>query len=799
MSPSREQISLANSQVRVSFDAGSGSLRSLCARPHEREYLSESGAGGPFMLWHGFSRPYLFSSSRAGGPCERPPEPGDLGARRLAPGPQGGGDGAVALSDVHLEGESLRLTYRHEASGLLAAVSVQLSGCESRWTLTVTNDGSRTEELMASFPWWRGLALSREAGGRMLAMNQAGYAGTLWHHRGGLYGAASRQSAQFGCLFEKATGDCFGFYVDDPSCGAKEILYLEPDVKVRWFPPHALAPGESLTYPSTVLLLYAGSWKETARAYGQWFRNTLRPDPVPEWVRYNESYSGAWTEKHGKEYFPLSGPQPKDMPSGSMDSFEELPAHYLRIPVETIEFAFFCRQSQVVEREGTGERLPPEERRHTDGWNEIREDLGGMAALRRGVEAVHRMGRRVALYVEGLIVPEDSELFEHIPQARDWVVVNADGTTNGNYTKQRFVHMCPGCVEWQDHLAAMSARLMREAGIDGIRLDSLGYYFWPCHNPAHHHCSPYDYNRWLQEVYAKVARAVREVKPDALLSTEAPADFNHVHFNHALHSMNDLEIPYAVSEEPSPLRVALPAYRLHSTATVAAPSLQLQPLWQYVGAEDAPWLAAYAAIAPVFCDGDASLPDPITDRPDMGCRWMRGGAEDLVTGVRALDPEEPKHNVMLLPREDRVRTEVTVPLGYTPAAAWLFDLQERRLDLLPWEEAERGVKFSVQSNWFAVLFRREAGPVPGWIQLPETVAAGAVAVARIAAPGLAAPVDATLRVPAVAGLEDVRVRVPGECELRIPARTPPAWYRAELRGRELCPAVALFRITPVSP
>lgn len=794
MSAARDPVSLANSQVRISFDAGSGRLVSLFARPHEREYLARATAGGPFALWHGFRQPYVFTASHPQGACDRAPDPADLAAGCFTPGDAPLEPGTLA--EARLDGESLRLVYRDAATGLVVAVTVALEGRASRWTLTVTNGGLHPREVMASFPWWRGLNLSREAGGRMLAMNQAGYVGSLWHHRGGVYGASSRQSAQFGCLFENATSDCFGFRVDDPDCGAKEILFVEPDVQVRWFPPRALGPGDSITYPATVLLLYSGSWKETAREYGDWFRSTFKPDRVPEWVRHNESYAGAWTEKHGKEYVALTGPQPDDLPSGSMDSFDELATHYLRIPTQTIEFAFFCRQSELIDDHENGGLIPPEKRRHTDGWNEMRQDLGGMPAFRRGVEAVHRMGRRITLYVEGLIVPEESELFDHLPSARDWVVVNADGTTNGNYTKHGFVHMCPGSVEWQDHLAAMCSRLMREGGIDGIRIDSLNYYFWPCHNPTHRHASPFDYNRWVQELYAKVSRAVRDVKPDALLSTEAPADFAFRHFNHSLHSMNDLEIPYSVTEGASPLRVALPEYRLHSTATVAAPVLQLQPIWQYVGAEDAPWVAAYPALAAVFCDGDATNPDPVTDRPDMTTRWVQGSSEDLVTGVRWLPPEEPKHIVKLLPRENRQRTQVTVPLGYEPAAAWIFDLQGRRLAQLAWQAADGGVSFTVETNWFAVLFRRTTGPVPCWIELPEKVAAGDSAVGHIHAPGLTTPVDATLRVPALNGLERMRTRVPGEVVLHIPAGTPPAWYRAELGGRGLCSTVALFRVSP---
>ena len=786
MSAANEKlIVVENEEIRVAFAAETGELTSLFATPHSREYLAGKHEG-PFAVWHGFAAPYRFLAEKEGGACNRPPDPKEIADGCFLPG---------QLAEADVEDARAVLTYRDSASSLAAKVTVELDGSESRWSLTVVNEGTEPVEMMADFPRWEGIGLSREAGGQMLAMNQAGYVGTIWHYPGGLYGHSFQQSAQFGCLFEKETGDCFGFYIEDPTFGAKEIRFNEPDVVIRWFPPLQLEAGESHTYPASTLLLYDGSWKKTAKAYGGWFERTVRPDPVPEWVRLNESYTGAWAEKRGDEYETHPGPSTDDMPPGAMETFDELPVHFLRRPSETIEFAFYCRQSQQPATGDDGEPLGPQPRRHTDGWNDIREDLGGMPALARGVEAVHGMGRRVTLYVEGLIVPDDSELFDHIPAARDWVVVNADGTTNGPYDNQRFVHMCPGCVEWQDHVVDMCVRLARESGVDGIRLDSLGFYYWPCHNPAHKHASPFDYNLWVQALYAKVAHAVREIIPDALLSTEAPADFNHRHFNHSLHQISQMELPEAISEGVSPLRIALPGYRLHTGSTIAGPSMQLQPLWLTPEKEDAPWLAAFAAARPTICDGEVALVDPESSPEGMLVRRVSSKTEDVVTGVRPDWIDDPDTPYRLPFEADRTKTTVTVPLGYQPAEAWLFDLQVGTLSLLTWDDSNGAVSFTTDSSWFMALFRREKGPNPCWIDMPAEVGRDRNVTLNISSPGTPNPVEAILRIPGMADGMTMTVNVPGKIDLHIPSETPPAWYRAEISGQDLCPSVKLFRVT----
>jgi hypothetical protein len=341
----------------------------------------------------------------------------------------------------------------------------------------------------------------------------------------------------------------------------------------------------------------------------------------------------------------------------------------------------------------------------------------------------------------------------------------------------------------------MCVRLMREAGIDGIRLDSLGFYFWPCYNPSHNHASPFDYNIWLQELYAKVAEAVRAVKPDALLSTEAPADFNHRHFNHSLHQISKMEFPYALGEDVSPLRVALPSYRLHSGAGVAGTSLQLQPLWLAPGADEAPWLAAFSAARETLCDGDPTLPDPDVSPSGMLCRRVTGKGEDVITGARVAwidDPEAP-HRLPLA--RNCAESMIVMPLSYEPEAAWLFDLEGRELSDLEWKYEDGVLGFKTSSNWFMALVVKRVDRPPCWISIPAEVSRGRDVTLTVRSPGLQGSGTAQLRIPGWVN-DPVEIAVPGNLTLSVPGGMAPAWYRAELESQVVRPTVCLFRITP---
>lgn len=772
---------IENERQSIGFDDKTGKLTSLYSKTANKEFLAGTAesAGNPFAIWTDFKAPYRFLNYNTA------PHPGDIAASCLCP------TGASATSGP----DSLVLTYSFD-NGLAASVSVTIAGDASRWSFRLKNNGSRALTVLPVFPYIDGIALS-DATGKMLAMNQSGYVDRLWTFDGGPYGNGALQSAQFGCLFEQDC--CLGFYIEDAAFGAKDIRYVKPGVQVRYFPQKELHPGEEIRLPETVLLLYAGDWRRTAVAYGDWLRKTVKPDPTPAWIYEIDSYTGAWAEKKGN-------------PNGEagtlnkgMDTFEDLYERYLESPISTFEYAFYCEQSSRDSLGPDGKPLGPQPRRHTDGWNTVRADLGGAESLARGVQRLHKMGRRLTLYIEGLIVPMDSELFGHIPEAKSWIIHNADGSNDGPYTKSQWYHMCPGCAEWQDHVAGMAARLVKDTGVDGIRLDSYSFYFWPCHNPAHHHDSPFDFNKWMQEMFAKVAAAVKAVKPDALLATECPVDYNCMHFNYSLHQFFDPAKGGQYPRETAPLRVALPDYIVCLwTGGAVAQTLMLMPdgfgrqpdtLMERYAID---WQNLRASVADALYHGDISLPNPKTSRGDAHCRRIRSNDEDVLLGsrpaLRDCDRDAwTNYRVELL--EDMVETEVAVPLGYLPAEAWLYDIEKQTLAPLAYDCDGTTLQFKTCCNWYMVLLRKTVGDAPVIVTGADKAAAGSELALAIEAPSLLKRVDASIEINGLDGFDSLPVSVPGTVRLTLPRDMRKGQYIFRLTGRGIRTAVKIITVT----
>lgn len=777
-------LRIENQFQSIAFDQASGRLVSLYAKSISREFLEERRRPfqQPVAIWHQPVAPFVFSH-RTYLWDTKPPEPEDCFAKPFSLAPAG----------FTIAGNTLTVDYADPEAGITACLQVRLEGIKSVWQLTISNSGSQTCEIMPVFPNISGIGLSRQTG-QMLIMNQAGHVGDIWAHRGGVYGVTFHNSAQFGCLFEDQA--CLGFYVADDHFGPKDIRYQDPAVSVRWFKSVRLQPGQSLTLPETVLLVYGGSWKQTAAAYGDWFRAAVKPLPTPDWVRRLDAYTGVWAEKKSSEE-----PAQANL-STAMDTFDELPQAYLAKPYEALEYAFYCEQS--MHGQLGPQWSPAETRRHTDGLNYIRPDLGGAAALRRGVEAVHQMGRKITLYIEGLIVPQESRLFELIPAAKDWIVHNIGGDNIGPYSKANWFHMCPGSKGWQDHLADMVVRLIRETGIDGIRLDSLGGYHWHCYNPAHQHESPYDYNRWVLELLDKVGRAARSVKPDFLLSTEHPADYYFAHFNHSLHQIIRLtDLTWAVNET-SPLRVAFPDYKIcYWGGGGVSGSLQLMP--DGFGHSDDTlcgrladcWSNVRQAVAPTLTDGCLTMPDPAISRPDVYCRWVRGQGEDVIIGARPVtdvnDPAISQKKEMLL-LTDSVETTVSLPAGYHPCQAFIYDIEKQTLQSLAFACDGATVTFTTRSNWFMAVLTSETKAVPAIIQAPDRIRTGEKLLISVASQAETPPGQGLIEINGLPGCAALPVGIPGTRTVDLPGDTLPGRYIIRLTGDKIRPAQKIVRI-----
>lgn len=746
-------IALETPQARVAFSRANGSLVSLRNQMTGDEYLKEPRKlGNPFRVYTDFIRPF-----------ELQDDPADIAATALDP------FSCRLRSATAAGGSKLALVYGDQGEHWELRLTVTLGEAgRSEWSFEVGNIGPGPGEVMVDFPYLYRLCLGGNRRKDLATvLEQAGHIAPAVDHPGGIYGNGGEWSMQWHCVWDPESGSALGMIVKDPEVRNKRLSDDSPSLRVGTFPPALLKPGERLALPPVELLIYRGDWRPTARAYRAWFAGAFHPLAPPEWVRRSDSFTGAWFGKRGGA--AMGG-------ATEMESFRDLAESYRRRPVDNAEWAFHDRGCQFpVSAPG----VEPPQYIHTTGDNVLREDLGGAPALREGIAAVHALGSHFTFYVEGYIVHESSELARDGRAAR-WSVMHKNGTITGNYTEQGFYHMCPACEEWQDHLAAACGRLIRETGADGVRLDSLGFYFLPCYNPAHRHPHPFVYNEGVRQLLDKVSRAVRAANPNALLTTEAPVDCYAAYAHGALNSMCPRDIP--------PMRLAVPNY--HPLIYGA-----LGPVWGslsgYVGgagAMDLNWRSARFPVDETVLWGEVE-DDPIVTEDRLVCRLFRGTDHWALVGAR-VDSDEPH----LFPRGldgqpvlgldgRKEPVYVRVP-GLAEAVESAAACDVETLEPLPVtvERLAGDLALSVESRWFVVVLRKaECRPLVSFGNLSAVTPGEEVplqlSIVSSEAKGLAV---ATLHAPGLA--VEQKVKVPGIAMLQVPKGTPPGHYRVTLEG-----------------
>ena len=687
----------ANKTTSFSFDSKTGRLTDIRNLETGNSCLKKTAVtGNPFAVYYDFHREYELPGIPNG--PDPLPAPSQLARKIFAPA-------TAETAKFKRKGGTLSITYM--GGPWQAELTVSQEGCFSRWRLQVKNISTHSCQMMGVFPFLNGVRLGNGRRNLMVVNDEAGYVRPLWtkghQERGGVYGHGSVMSMQWGCLFDEETKDALGFIVEDGEIRNKEILYEKPSVQVRYFPPVTLKPGGTLAFPPVRLLVYTGDWKLTATAYHRWFTENFRMAKPPSWVRKIDSHRGRWVFKRDQEL-----PWPKEAvraTSNFMASLAELPAIYLREPADIFEIAFFSRA-------GMGEKNSGKRFAHTDGDNTVREDLGGVKAMREGIRGIHKLGYRLTLYIEGYIVNDDADIVLK-GTARDWAVMNKDGTNNGVYTALRHLHMCPGAAGWQDHLARSCAELVRRTGADGIRLDSLGAYFFPCYNPRHRHENPWDFNRWICQLLQKVARAVHKVKPTCFLTTEMGVDFFSQYFHGSLSQcFNDARV--AISRDVPPMRVALPEYTviLHAPHGPVSASLAGYPggsvYWNLPGIfpqYEEKWRTARFPVADVLRWGNAAHDNPQTSRQDVTCRRFSVPGMEVVVGARYQYPNIKtggylERNANITIRKDRVSFDVRLKnRPEKPCRAYLMDILNQTVREMPPDEG----RYSVDCNWFILV------------------------------------------------------------------------------------------------
>ena len=617
-----DALGIANDLVELRFNPETGSLTSLRNRTTNDEYLKETlHEGNPFRV-------YL-------DPTTLPPPLKDPNwwAGKID-GPLGGQ--LIETSQCSLiatafrktaDKTTLSLTLAHPASALQFQIEITLADGDPAidWTLTLRNTGKNQHTIMTAFPHLAGLQLgaSRETN-RSLMMASFGTPDVkAWTDGGGFYGRET--SMQWEAVYDPPSNEGIGFIVMDPDLRPKLIRRAAPStLSVLYVPQQTMAPGEELKYPTTRIMVHNGNWRVVAQRYHEWFTATFPLRRHPKWLREMDLFVGPWipnaeTVAQNKAQMDNARKSGHTAPA-LFTSYRDLPLLYLNDTYDAKEWAQY-NEGVVQHPETYGAYM-------ADGTFEFRHDLGGAAAMREGVKRVHQMGRRVIFYVAGYSVLKDSAIFSN-SNIDDWKLLDTPGHM-WDIGYPNGISVCPGYPPRQKQLAQLCKRILAESGADGIRLDELGT-FVPCHNPAHHHASPYDSLQWHRELLRNVRAAMDEVNPDALLGTEGPIDFFRESTNYALQMFQS-------GREVDAMRIAVPEY----TGFAYHPGAVESALNGWVGGKT----TARRTEWPWEHRGLAKRPEWYQEGPGPELRWHELRAsfrEALVEGHMTMkDPDAPE-------------------------------------------------------------------------------------------------------------------------------------------------------------
>lgn len=746
-----DTVGIENAYCRILFDRRQGALLSITNLPLRDECLKNAEAGtSPFRVYLDPVKEYELGE-----------DPGAICKTTV-------GAAGCRLKEVHTE-KGLNLTYESEGLEMTVNIALQNDSGTSDWAFTVKNTSGQPRTMLPSFPCFGGIGLGADpAGNWATVLNQAGNTGPAWEYPGGVCGNGGQMSMQWHAIWDPAARSALGVLFMDPGAKAKRLLLRKPNLELSYFPPVTLEAGASLHLPPARLLVYAGDWRPAARAYAAWYDTAYTHAPAPKWFQDSDGCEGRHLKKGGPGVVADYDTQ------FVLDSFRDMPRAHQRLPIDNMEYAFYSRGSML---HGI----------HTDGDNLVREDMGGAEAMREGIAGVHRQGLHVTLYIEGYIVHKESELAKS-GKAEQWSVMHKDGSITGPYTQQGFFHMCPGCAAWQDHLAATAARLLRETGADGIRLDSLGFYFLSCYNPAHHHASPFGYNEWMKELLAKVSAAALAVNPDALLTTEAPVDWYGQWFHGALTQVYPRDLPL--------MRLAVHPYRPIAYS-------QSGPVWGSIsglvggrsstspdlGVLEANWLCARHPVHEALTVDEVADADPKASDPQMVTRQFRGKGYSAALAVRPACPDAvwpantplaPKHAryTLTLPDADARTDQAEAP------KAAVCDIETLTWTPVEPERSEGGLLVPLTSNWALVVVPDRDGPdvidftVPPVLHPGES---GLLHLRNLSAKPETAPRSVSIVAP---GLKtpSAPVAVPGDAAIEVPEEAVPGLYGLTVSG-----------------
>jgi hypothetical protein len=275
--------------------------------------------------------------------------------------------------------------------------------------------------------------------------------------------------------------------------------------------PAVLSPGKSISAPDFVAGLHKGDWHAGISSYMGWVRTWYQPrHRAPPWWYQNFGIGGIDYNNYGDSYSLLE----------LFSAGERLQGAAVVQPVN------WWKRSK---EDAFGKKLDNDAwfrgayHAETQGYIE---EYGGMDGIRSAIDEANNSGKHVVFYTEGMVLSKSS------PAGREygdkWAIKCPDGGKNVffnvyNSDVEQCWNVCPATTGWQDYLSDSLARIVRETGVDGIYIDSIGARHDLCYNQDHKHKSAGDIMQGRWDLLSKVRSKMDEVNSDSVLWLELPS------------------------------------------------------------------------------------------------------------------------------------------------------------------------------------------------------------------------------------------------------------------------------------
>jgi len=567
-------------------------------------------------------------------------------------------------------------------TGLRVTFTATVDERELRLGLEVANAGPESVTFYSSFPHLDGLVLSDESAEDYYLFPWFG--GVIANVPASLRSAYGENSCwwQMIDLFSPPRGGGLYVRVDDPTGLYKspalrkgktadaryrvdasgnrlraEMLWktsLDPGVETGFtfdYLRRTRGSGGSFCVPSACLGSHAGDWRAALKTYADWSHRTWPPRPYPSaltsrWNILAPGWGKAALFKDGAYRTEYLRPHVDVAEMMSWWSWSDKgPWGVLMDRVEQeLGAAFYKRYKHYwVNEPATGQLMYPLNRGDYDGYMP---QWGGLPALRAHIKRVREAGVLPTFYIEGILACANTKVGS--TYGPTYGVMNPDWkdhykvpkTPKGYVGSYGSYNMCSDTEWWPDYLAKAVARVCRETGIDGVRLDEYGHRGYVCFNPRHKHIfAERGHNAWMQAV-ARACKLVHEkmdeVRPGLVLMTEFPG-------NDHLAASLDGAITYQASARrvnhirPTPCSLFRFFFRSCKLFEINRPSVRQSHAWSVWNGNGAfgyaftPKLHTLMVESTDAFEGDRVEPLVPTLRPLVYANRFEGGGKTILT------------------------------------------------------------------------------------------------------------------------------------------------------------------------